>query len=162
MAEARVITGRHVLLALLAFFGVIIVANTIFITLALRSFPGEAEKKSYMQGLRYNEVIAERAQQEALGWRAEVTRVDRNEDIGVIEIRFEDAVERPLRTLSVAGVLQRPAHNGEDVAVNFEALGSGAYRAHIEGLSPGAWDLSARAEKEGGAYFDVEARLIVP
>ena len=72
MARSFRLTGVHVLTAILAFFAVIIFVNAIFLTLALRSYPGEHEAKSYMQGLNYNERLAARERQAALGWTMEI------------------------------------------------------------------------------------------
>ena len=64
--------GWHVLAGMIAFFGVIFSVNAFFITTALRTFPGEETRRSYVQGLAYNDVIAERQAQAALGWSAAV------------------------------------------------------------------------------------------
>ncbi len=161
MNNARTLTGRHVLLALIAFFGVIIVANTIFITLAVKSFPGESEKKSYMQGLRYNDVLAERATQSALGWNAAVTRIKLAETGGFVEISMLDGNGDELLHLNIEGALKRPAHDGEDSDLAFEELGGGAYRARTMVLTAGAWDLEARATNAAGEQFDISSRIII-
>lgn len=160
MAQTAKITGWHVLGAMVAFFGTIIVANAIFITAAVRSFPGESQKKSYVQGLRYNDVLAERAAQEALGWRAEVVLAERRRTGGEIALRLYGEDGRALENLSVSGELNRPAHDHEDRALRFEDWG-GVYRASVEALAPGAWDLRARAENAAGDVFDIHSRIIV-
>ncbi len=161
MARTAKITGKHVLLALLAFFGVIIVANAIFITLAVRSFPGESEEKPYIQGLNYNKVLADRAEQAALGWRAEVVRAERTGDGAIIGLRLYDAADQPLLRLRIEGVLKRPAYKGEDTAITFNLTSEGVYQASVSPLSPGVWDLSAEAANEKGERFDVAARMMI-
>ena len=69
----RGLTGWHVLAMLVAFFGLIIVANIAFIYFAVQSHRGEDVPKSYRQGLEYNQVITARAEQAALGWTAKVS-----------------------------------------------------------------------------------------
>ena len=64
------VTGWHVLAVILVFFGVIITVNVIFIIQATRTFRGEDEPRSYVQGLDYNSTLAARAEQAALGWTA--------------------------------------------------------------------------------------------
>ena len=64
------VRGWHVLTALLAFFGAIIAVNIAFAVIAVRSFPGEDVRRSYVQGLQYNDTLAERRVQQALGWQA--------------------------------------------------------------------------------------------
>ncbi len=161
MVKTQGITGRHVLLMLIGFFGVIFVANAIFITLAVKSFPGEAEEKSYMQGLNYNEVLIERASQAALGWQAQITRAERTENGGLIEMRLFDAEGRALPGLAIDGVLKRPTYAGDDVALVFVAMGGGVYQAKAAVLDAGAWDFNARAESATGERFDISSRIFV-
>ncbi len=156
---AKGLTGRHVLLIILGFFGVIIIVNVIFLTFALRTFPGESMKKSYLQGLNYNEVLAERAEQAALGWSAEILRTGAD---GVIEVRLLDADGAPLKGLTVAGQLRRIVHDRDDRALSFMSMGEGRYRAEAGALAPGAWRLAARAENPAGETFDFTARIEVP
>jgi hypothetical protein len=46
---------------LLTFFGVVIGVDVAFSVLAVRTFPGEDIRNSYVQGNHYNETLAERA-----------------------------------------------------------------------------------------------------
>ena len=157
MTDAKRITGRHVLLMLVAFFGVMLVANTAFVFVAVRSFPGEAEKKSYLQGVRFNETLAARAEQEKLGWRAEIAGFDETH----VELRFFDASGEALAGLTVAGELQRPAFDGADQPLIFTETALGVYRADVNALEKGAWDLSGAADDEAGRQFVFEARVSV-
>lgn len=154
------ITGWHVFAALGLFFGAIALANAIFITLAVRSFPGETQKKSYDTGLKYNEVLIERAAQSERGWRAEITRAERQDTGGILELHIVDAVNDPLNALVVNGQLQRPAHEQNDVPLKFSGIGGGVYRAPIVDLAPGAWQLKVLAVNSSGDQFDIAARVI--
>lgn len=157
MTGAKRLTGRHVLLMLVGFFGVMLVANAAFVIVAVRSFPGESEKKSYLQGVRFNETLAARAEQERLGWRAEIAGFDRNH----VEVRFFDVSGSPVVGLSVAGDLRRPAFNGADRALIFYETAPGVYRAEMNALAKGGWDLSGLAEDGRGGRFVFEARVSV-
>lgn len=158
MNKQKTLNGRHVLAIMLGFFGVIIVVNTIFVTYAVRSFPGEYQKKSYMQGLQFNEVLAERAAQEALGWRVEIVHVD---PAGAIEIAARDKSGTVLRGLSVAGSLKRPTNDENDRDMIFQAMADGVYRAEAGALLPGAWDLSLNIADGADARLDANSRIIV-
>ncbi len=160
MAHSTPITGKHVLFAIVVFFAIIFAANAVFITLALQSFPGETEKHAYVQGLRYNEVLAEREAQAALGWRAEVSRVERAGDGAIIELRLYDAAGQVLSGLRIEGALRRPVQDHEDTALVFTSTPGGAYRA-AAALTPGVWDLTAEAASENGAKLNIAARIIV-
>ena len=55
------IRGWHVLAAMCAFFGVIIAVNAVFMTAALRTFPGEVSITPYEDGLAFNRQLAQQA-----------------------------------------------------------------------------------------------------
>ncbi|WP_375206403.1 FixH family protein [Hyphococcus sp.] len=159
--EKGKLTGRHVLIMVLAFFGVMIAANVIFIRAAVESFPGVAEDKSYLEGLKYNDTLAERAAQAELGWTAEVAEVARDGEKGRIVVRLAKD-ETALSSLAVDGVLKRPASADADQPLAFKALGEGLYEADVVVFAPGAWDMALRAENSLGETLDVEARIIAP
>ena len=62
------IEGRHVLLALLGFFGAILIVNGVFLYYALATFGGGDTGSPYQKGLRYNQTIAEAARLAERGW----------------------------------------------------------------------------------------------
>ncbi len=155
------LSGGHVLAALLAFFALVVAANAVFIVFAVRSYPGEREKKSYRQGLHYNEVLDARAGQAALGWRASIDEVVG--EVGgaklIVSIRKGDAA--PLNGLNLAGTLVRPASEDGAEEFAFTPLGAGRYEAIVD-AAQGAWDLTVTATSATGDRFQFENRLIVP
>ena len=154
------LTGKHVLAIFIGFFAVVLTANAIFITLAVKSFPGEQEKKSYLQGLHFNTRIEEREAQNALGWRAEITagRIESGE--AAIDLAFTTAAGRPLSGLTLSGVLTRPASDEFDAALTFEEVGAGLYRAYAPAAA-GAWRVQASTKNERGDRFELEKRLTI-
>ncbi len=157
MTHERRLTGRHVLFALIAFFGVMLVANAAFVTFAVRSFPGESEKKSYFQGLNYNETLAARATQNTLGWQVVVRRVEPS----IVEIALYDIEETGVAGLAISGDIRRPTHSGGDQQLVFEEIAHGVYQATTTTLSDGAWDLSGIAKDLRGNQFEFHARVFV-
>lgn len=153
--------GRHVLAMLLGFFALVAGANAIFITFAVRSFPGEEEKKSYLQGLHYNDRLAERRAQEALGWSAEVASAGLQDGVATIELIYRSADGAPIHALEVSGLIGRPASRTDDQALVFISASEGIYRAEIEGLAPGVWKLTARAQNMRGEAFELETKLVL-
>lgn len=153
------LTGGHVLAMLIAFFLAIIIANAIFITLAIRSFPGEQEKKSYLQGLAYNDRIAAREAQTRLGWTAEIAGSRLQDGRAEFVLHFKSAGGAPISGLTITGRLARPADDGSDHALTFLAVAPGRYAAIVDGIEPGAWRLFAAAGDERGDSFALEKRL---
>ena len=70
---ANEIRGRHVLIGMIAFFGLIFLANGIFLYYALTTFGGGDTGSPYRSGLHYNETLAEAARAAERGWKAELT-----------------------------------------------------------------------------------------
>lgn len=159
MSSTAKLTGRHVFAIIVAFFLTVIAANAIFITLAVKSFPGEQEKKSYLQGLAFNDHIAERQAQAALGWSAEIAAASLRDDVAEIDLYFASATSAPITSLDVSGALLRPAADGADHALVFEQVGPGRYRALVNGVGPGVWRLEATALGAQGEKFLLEKRL---
>ena len=151
------LTGRHVLIGMVAFFSLVIGANATFITLAIWSFPGEEEAKAYAVGLNYNETLAERRAQAALGWREEIEIIRGPAAQAIIEMR--DADGSPLDGLAIEGGLRRPAADGADIVLRFDALGRGRYRAPLPPDAAGQWELRATLWDAENRRFTLRSRL---
>ena len=147
------IRGWHVLAAVLAFFGAVIAVNAAFVVVAVGSFPGEDVRRSYLQGLRFNDTLAERRAQSALGWRAEA-----GFGAGGVEVSLRDANGVPIEGATIEATLQRPTQAALDRPLTFTSVGAGRYVAPVEALETGRWRLRAQAERDDGA-LDFEAEL---
>ena len=66
------IEGRHVLMGLIAFFGVMLCANGIFLYLAMTTFAGGDTADPYRKGLNYNETLVAAERQAERGWRTDM------------------------------------------------------------------------------------------
>lgn len=154
------VRGWHVLAAILAFFGAVIAVNATFVVLAVGSFPGEDVRRSYLQGLRYNETLAERRAQTALGWRATADLVPRA-NAGAVEIALHDASGAPIDGASIEAALERPTRAALDRTLTFASIGEGRYVAPVDALEDGRWRLRARAARADEAIA-FEAELIWP
>ena len=154
--------GRHVLFALIAFFGLIIAANSMFIYLAVTSYSGDVASNAYDRGLRYNDTLEARAAQKALNWRAGLG-YDWQTD-GQLDVRLDylDAEGHPLRELELKATLSRPADAAFDREVVFRPQGEGLYSASVEGVEPGVWELNVEARHpslKDAEKFEVRKRL---
>ena len=105
------LTGRHVLIAVLAFFGVVFAVNGVMTYIALDSFSGLATEDAYRKGLRYNEQLATADAQAAQGWRV---KVDYREGSGSLRLTLRDKDDLPLRSLQIEGIVGRPASAQHD------------------------------------------------
>jgi len=152
---AWTITGRHVLVGMILFFGVIFVIDGMFIATAYRTFSGQVASNPYEAGLAFNQTLEQRRREAALGWKATVD----TPDAGVVAVRMVDKAGAPLSALSMTGVLERPATEVGRQTLVFKPAGDGWYRAAAR--LDGAWDLSASA-RNAQESFEIETRLVAP
>lgn len=155
------VRGWHVLAALLGFFAIIIAVNVGFAVIAVRSFPGEDVRRSYLQGLAYNDTLAARRAQAALGWTASAgIEGDAAGATVLVELRSRDG--QPIESANVTGELRWPTDSRRDRALNFERVGEGRYRAPVGALPRGRWQLRASASDASGGALDFESELTWP
>jgi nitrogen fixation protein FixH len=155
------VRGVHVLVGLLLFFGAVIAINVAFAVAAVRSFPGEDVRRSYLQGLNYNETLAARRLQAANGWRAGAIFIQTS-DGAAVELTLHDAQDHPLRNVSINGDLRWPTDERFDRALAFEPRGEGVYVAPLTNLQAGRWVLRGSAVNTDGQSLDFEAELTWP
>lgn len=127
--------GQHVLLMLLAFFGVVFAVNGIFLASALRSYTGVVSNEPYVKGLKYNQRIAADERQQALGWQQQL-QVDAN---GLVSVSFRDEAGHPVRGLKVSGSIGRPSTGRLDRFFQLTEIDPGLYVAQAGNLEPGTW-----------------------
>jgi nitrogen fixation protein FixH len=151
--------GWHVLLMILAFFGVTITVNVIFITYAMSSFPGEDVPKSYTQGIHYNDVLDARAAQARLGWTAALA-LDESAATPRILVSLNASGEEPIAGAILEGRMRRPATTAYDTAITFVPAGQGLYAADLPQVGPGRWQVEFTARR-GEDSFTAEREIIV-
>lgn len=149
----RRLTGRHMLLATLAFFAVVIAANLAFVFLALDSFSGTVSDRAYQEGLAYNEKLAAAAEQQSRGWRGDLSL-----DSEGIVLSLRDREEQPVTGLGLEARLSRPATRAFDLTLPLVEASPGHYTAAVA-LDPGAWLIVVEGSDEGGRSFRTEGRL---
>ncbi|WP_333586591.1 FixH family protein [Phenylobacterium sp.] len=150
------IKGWHVLVAMIAFFAVITAVNAVFITAALRTFPGEVSVTPYEDGLAYNARLAQQAAQAELGWRAAAAAM-----VDGVEVQLVDSQGHPLTGLEVTALLQRPATETGAQTLALSETAPGVYGAQAHALA-GVWDLTFKAVAPGGQTFEAQRRLTWP
>jgi nitrogen fixation protein FixH len=156
---ANGIEGRHVLMGLVAFFGVMFVANGLLVYYALGTFSGGDRPDPYRSGLTYNETIAAGERQAALGWQSEIAY---DPATARLTLRFADKAAEPVSGLRLDAQVTRPATNREDRALAFTEVSPGIYAADVP-LGPGRWVLSVESllHEGGEPLHRLKRRLFV-
>jgi nitrogen fixation protein FixH len=138
--KTREITGKHVLLCLVAFFGVVFAVNAIMVKAATSTFGGVETSSSYKAGLMFEQDVARAGQQEALHWKVggKLSRDKAGE--AVLDISTRDAREMPLTGLTAHARLAHPADERLDHLIALNADGAGQFHGAVE-AQPGQWEL---------------------
>jgi len=153
---AKGIDGRHVLWALIGFFGVMFIVNAIFVYAAVTTFSGGDTSDPYRKGLNYNQTLKADERQAERGWRTDIAY---DEKTRRLELSFLDKNAAPITGLTINGKLSRPATDREDRHVVLAETSQGVYAADVE-LAPGLWVLSA-ASRKGSSLYRLKRRLFV-
>lgn len=149
------ITGRKVALIVAGFFLTITAVDVVMITSALESQPGLVTDHAYERGLAYNNVLAAKARQDALGWSVSYGRQD-----GRLMISIKDragALAPDALTLR----LLRPSDAGKDRTLDAVAVAPGLYAADLGDAAPGLWQ-AAISLRRGEDRFDRLDDLVLP
>jgi nitrogen fixation protein FixH len=145
------LTGRKVLVMLLAFFGVMFGVNFYMAREAIKTHPGLDRANPYDQGVAYNKEIAAAKAQEALGWSVDLTRAQKG---GATEVTatVKDKAGRLVSDLQATLHFEYPATSKRDRDVVASAVAEGVYSGEAE-LAPGHWDVVIEFTREGERLF---------
>lgn len=144
------LTGRHVLIAFLGFFGVIFAVNGVFLYYAIGSYTGVVANEPYRKGLEYNRRIADDARQAALGWTRALTLTR----AGELKFALKDAAGEPITGLIIEAQVGRPSTNVEDATVRLIEGAPGVYQSNLGAMAAGAWLVSAEAVRRREGQSD--------
>jgi nitrogen fixation protein FixH len=152
------LTGWHVLAMFGGLFGVMFAVNILFVVLALKTFSGETDH-AYINGLKFNETLAAKAQQAQLGWTMTLGLQRPTGGGAILEARLTDKAGAPLSGAIMQGSIGRTTGTREDLSLRFDETAPGIYRAIITDLRPGRWRFAASAQVLGAPKFETETTL---
>ena len=151
----RELTGRAVLLSLIAFFGVIFAVNIYFATEAVKTYTGVVSQEPYRKGLTYNRRIAADERQAELKWNVDV-------DVGKeghAKLIFKGQDNQPVTALKVTATIGRPTTDVDDRTLTFAETQPGQYEADGAALGAGGWVFAAAAAPVAGSDGEPLYRL---
>lgn len=153
------ISGRHVAIGLVAFFGFVSLVNGVMIYFAVDQFPGLETTDSYRRGLAYNDVLKNAEVLDRRGWVTSIEHFSDGESGLVISLAVKENNGRPARISDVVGTLKRPVHDSADQIQVFRFSESGLYQARFSDVDAGQWRLSIVAQTADGDQYRAESRL---
>jgi nitrogen fixation protein FixH len=161
LASPRPLTGRKVLLMLVAFFGVVIGVNVIMMRLAIQTLPGTEVDSAYSASLAYESEIAAAHDQNARNWKVDA-RIGRDSGGGAtLQVEARDKNGTPMPGLKFQGRFERPTDRRADKSVALAEVGIGVYRGNAAGIAPGQWDLVLEGEAAGQRMFLSRNRVLL-
>ena len=155
----RPITGRMVLFSLIAFFGVISLANGVLIHAAISTFGGLETSSSYQAGLVFAREVDAARSQEALHWKIDA-RFHVTAGVTLLDIDAHDAAARPLTGLEARAWLSHPTDRRFDRDLVLREAPAGHFGATV-GKIAGQWDLIIELSRDGERLFRSRNRVVL-
>lgn len=164
LRKSKELKGWHVLMIMLAFFGVMFAVNGVFLYYAITSHPGEQVEKSYAQGLNYNDTLEARARQAELGWTSALGIVTGERDTAALVAQMADSGGQPLSGLALRATLHRHMSSDANVHLDLTPTALGEYSVDLTGLPAGDYDVivTARQANSEEVLFEAHKRLYLP
>ena len=134
-----VFTGRHMLLTMLAFFGVVIAVNVTMAWFAGSSWTGFVVENSYVASQQFNAKMAETRAQQALGWTGHFSVSG-----GTVRYAISDAKGAEVALEAVSVIFRRPVDDREDQTIIL-AKDTGGYAAAHD-VADGVWIVEIDAD----------------
>ncbi len=160
------LTGRHVLAMMAAFFLVVAGVNAVMMTLAIRTMSGldarngRGDRNGYETSQRFNAEIARMGAQDRAAWNAEL-RVVRTGGDAEIRLRMSDARNLAVDDLAVTVRLLHPGSRLKDREAALKAIGDGLYVARMPDVGQGAWTVATSATRAGTPVFTSHNRILL-
>lgn len=138
--HAKEFTGRHMLMIMVAFFGVIIAVNIGMAKLAGSSFGGLVVENSYVASQEFNGRLKQSREQIALQWTAAFKIID-----GTIRYRLTDRDGKAVSAASVSVQFRHPSYEAADWNVDLRPAGDGTFEA-AHASRDGTWNVQIDSE----------------
>lgn len=152
-SATRPITGKMVLIWIVAFFTVIIAVNLTFVYFALDSWPGLTTQKAYEEGVAYNKTLESAARQDAMGWRSHVALGPSTPKGTCMLTLTMTGPDGPLAGLTAQVRLTRPLGEGLTVDARLAEDRPGLYAALLRLPALGRWQVEVTARAPDGRSF---------
>jgi nitrogen fixation protein FixH len=156
--KPRELTGRAVLIWLLAFFGLVFAVNGWLVQAATSTFGGLDTPSSYKAGLMFESEIARAERQQALHWRVDGKLTRDRAGEAVLDVSVRDAQGQPVGGLTADARLEHPANARFDEVIQLAKTGAGAFHGVARGRA-GQWDLVVDFYRGGERMFRSRSRV---
>ena len=159
--KPRVLTGRAVLIWLLAFFAVVFTANGVMMKFAIETMSGTEVDSSYRAGMNFNAEAQAARRQDERAWQVWANAARNGDGDAVVRIEARDKAGVPLTGLKFSAVLERPTDKRTDHRMTLAELQTGLYGGKAADVAPGQWDLVLEADRAGERLFLSRTRVFL-
>jgi nitrogen fixation protein FixH len=153
------VTGRMVLICLVAFFALVAGVNAIMIRFAVSTFGGVETESAYQAGRAFARETAAVAMQDTLHWQVK-GRVSTTGDATHVEVAARDAGDRPLAGLQVEAWLTHPTDRRLDQVVTLAEATPGTFAGQSAPLA-GQWTLVIELSRDGSRLYRSKNRIFL-
>jgi nitrogen fixation protein FixH len=153
----RPLTGRTVLIWLVAFFGVVFGANAVFVRFAVSTFGGVETESSYKAGLAFGRDTEAARSQEARHWHVEASLASEEAGTSIV-VTARDPKGQALPSLEATMQLTHPTNRRDDAVVVVSQTGPGQFEGHAI-ARPGQWDLVIELWRGEERMFRSKSRI---
>ena len=158
--KPRQLTGRTVLLCLVAFFAVVAAVNVIMMTAAVTTFSGVETVNSYQAGVTFAREEAAAEAQGSLHWRVNWSLRPQANGLTQVELSAQDRSGQPLAGLEATVSLIHPNDRRLDRPITMQANAPGRFSGVVT-PSPGQRDLVIELSRDGERLFRSKERIIL-
>lgn len=151
---AKPLTGRHMLVMFVAFFGVVFAVNMLMATVAIRSWTGLVVENSYVASQQFNNDVAElkKSAELSITHRLHIER-------GKLLLSLQDADGKPVDAENVQIQFERPFGMTREQNLVATRTAPGQYEASAN-MVAGIWNGQLSAQLSGDKLWRQPFRLI--
>lgn len=136
--------GTWVLFLFVAFFGVVVAVNSVFISKAISTHSGVVTDQPYEKGLAYDEILDKAKSQPDIVQRAVF------ED-GILRWTLKDTNGQAIDADVMARIV-RPVSGGQDFEITLSHDKDGVYKADLDLPMKGRWEALLKAQWQSQQY----------
>ena len=158
--QTKEVTGRTVLVWLVAFFGIVGLVNAAMIRAAVSTYGGLETQSSYQAGLAFARETADARAQDELHWRVDARLSPTRDGITTLIIDARDADGQPLHGLAATARLVHPTDERDDHEVVLRETRPGQFHG-VATAAAGQWDLVIELARDGTRVFRSKNRVML-
>jgi nitrogen fixation protein FixH len=157
--KTRPLTGRMVLLYIVAFFSVVMSVNGVMIYEALSTMTGVDTDSAYQAGRMFERDVAMAKVQDSRHWHVDA-QITPTLSGARLEVTAHDEAWRSLTGMQAWAAFQRPTDRRLDRDVKLVEDSPGKFGGSAE-IMPGQWDLVIEISRHGEQLFRSKNRVVL-